>query len=83
MKAQTPFVNLTRAMKEYTPMKAPIWPFEVQFEDDINIVCLTKEEVEFHIKQNGAERLISIKENHNANMVATDENEWGYKRVTD
>ena len=82
MKAQTPFVNLTRAMKEFN-MKAPIWPFELAFEDDINIVCLTKDEVDFYIKEHGAERLISIKENHNANMVATDENEWGYKRVTD
>ena len=83
MKAQTSFINLTRAMKEFTPMKAPIWPFELLFEDNITIVCLTKAEAEREIKVHGAERLIHIKENHKANMVATDENEWGYKRVTD
>ena len=64
-------------------MKAPIWPFELLFEDNITIVCLTKDEAEREIKVHGAERLIHIKENHKANMVATDENEWGYKRVTD
>ena len=66
-----------------TKATAPIWPFELLFEDDIKIVCLTKNDVEHQIKKHGAERLIHIKENHNANMVATDENEWGYKRVTD
>jgi len=82
MKAQTPFVNLTRAMKEFN-MKAPIWPFEVQFINDESVVCLTQKEVDFEVKKRGIDNLLSIKENHNANMVATDENEWGYKRVTD
>ena len=69
-------------MKGFT-MKAPIWPFEVRFINDESVVCLTQKEVDFEVKKRGIDNLISIKENHNANMVATDENEWGYKRVTD
>jgi hypothetical protein len=82
MKAQTPFINFTRLMKEFN-MKAPIWPFELLFEDGISVVCLTKAEAEREIKIHGADRLIHLKENHKANMVATDENEWGYKRAID
>ena len=58
-----------------------IWPFQLLFQDNIRIVCLNKDDVDFVIKKYGADRLIHIKENHNANMVETDENEWGYKRV--
>lgn len=86
MKSQTAFTNLTRAMKEFKPMTPPIFPFEVKFsatdtDGEVKAVCLNQREVNREIRAFGIDRLLYIQENHHANMVETDENDLGYKRI--